>query len=139
VSDCTFCRILRGELEASFVAEEKLVVAFLDIRPINPGHTLVVPRAHAPLVHDLDDPTAQALWRLARRCDEAVRRSGVRCEGVNFFLADGEAAGQEVLHTHLHVVPRFSGDGFGLRLPPGYSIRPRRELEATATKMRAAL
>jgi diadenosine tetraphosphate (Ap4A) HIT family hydrolase len=139
VTDCIFCRIVRGELEASFVAEEPLVVAFMDIRAINPGHVLVVPRAHAPLLRDVGDAAADAMWGLARRCDEALRRSGLRCEGVNLFLADGEAAGQEVPHSHLHVVPRVAGDGFGFRFPPGYSIRPRAELEASAAKVRAAL
>lgn len=80
------------------------------------------------------------MFRVAQCLATALRKSGLRCEGVNFFLADGEAAGQEVFHTHLHVFPRYRGDGFGLRLPPGYSERPeRKELNEIAAKLRETL
>src|SRR5262249_857015 len=65
--------------------------------------------------------------------------SGLKCEGVNFFLADGEAAGQEVFHVHLHVLPRFAGDGFGLRFGPHYANKPkRRELNEIADRKKKA-
>jgi diadenosine tetraphosphate (Ap4A) HIT family hydrolase len=71
---------------------------------------------------------------------DALRKSLVKCEGVNLFLADGEAAGQEVFHTHLHVVPRYVGDGFALKLPPGYQNRPERsELDSIASNIRTLL
>lgn len=67
-------------------------------------------------------------------------RSGMRCEGVNLFLADGERAGQEVFHVHLHVIPRYRRDGFGFRFPKRYYQKPpRRELEAAAEAIRLAL
>jgi histidine triad (HIT) family protein len=70
----------------------------------------------------------------------ALRRSGLLCEGVNMLLADGEAAMQSVFHVHLHVFPRFSGDGFGLKLGPKYFHKPSRsELEEAGTRIRAAL
>ena len=67
------------------------------------------------------------MFRIARRLTLALRRSGLKCEGVNFFLADGEAADQEVFHAHLHIFPRFAGDGFSLRLPSGYGPDAARE------------
>ena len=67
-----------------------------------------------------------------------MRTSELRCEGVNFWLADGAAAGQDVFHVHLHVFPRFTGDGFALQLPPDYAIRPREELDAAAQALRQA-
>jgi histidine triad (HIT) family protein len=74
------------------------------------------------------------------RLAEALRASGLPCEGVNLFLADGEAAGQEVFHVHLHVFPRFAGDGFGFRFGPHYEERPTREaLELAASRIRAAI
>ena len=80
------------------------------------------------------------MFGVAQWVATALRKSGLRCEGVNFFLADGEAAGQEVFHTHLHVFPRYQGDGFGLRLPPDYSQRPqRKELNEVAAKLRETL
>jgi histidine triad (HIT) family protein len=79
------------------------------------------------------------MMRLAQRFVGALRASGIRCEGVNLFLADGEAAMQEVFHYHLHVFPRYRNDGFGLRFGPDYVVRDRGELETTAAQIRAAL
>jgi histidine triad (HIT) family protein len=74
------------------------------------------------------------------RKSSALRKCGVKCNGVNLFLADGEAAGQEVFHVHLHVFPRYSGDGFGLNLPADYEDRPARaELNDIAQRLRLAL
>ena len=80
------------------------------------------------------------MFQVAQRLAAALRASGLRCEGVNLRLADGEVAGQEVFHVHLHVVPRHAGDGFGLTFAPGYFEKPARTaLEQAATSVRAAL
>lgn len=110
----------------------------MDIQPVVPGHMLVVPRAHAPYLADLDPEDGAHLFRTGQRAAAALRNSGLRCEGINFFLADGAAAGQEIFHVHLHVIPRFNGDGFGLRFPPDYSIRSRAELDEAAASLRDA-
>lgn len=134
---CIFCRIIAGELPATFLHQDDRCVAFLDIQPINPGHLLVVPRAHAVGLAELDPDDAARLAQVARELAADLRTSGLACEGVNLFLADGEAAGQEVFHAHLHVIPRFAGDGFKLRFGPHYHQRPSREaLEAAAQKIR---
>jgi len=76
---------------------------------------------------------------VGHRLAAAVRECGVRCEGVNLFLADGAAAMQEVFHVHLHVIPRYAGDGFGLRFGPNYkNLPPRDELDGIATRVREA-
>ncbi len=138
-ADCVFCKIIAGEEPASFVADDDEVVAFMDIQPVNPGHTLVVPRRHAPTAADLDERSASAVWSMSLHIAAAVRRT-LRPDGVNFFVADGAAAGQEVFHFHLHVLPRYVGDGFGLRFPVGYGASPpRADLDAMAAKIRAAL
>jgi histidine triad (HIT) family protein len=99
-----------------------------------------VPRVHAASLADLDPETGAHLFRVAMRLAPAVRQSGVTCEGVNVFLADGRAAGQEVLHVHLHIVPRFAGDGFGFRIGPGNFQQPGRgTLDAIADQIRAVL
>jgi diadenosine tetraphosphate (Ap4A) HIT family hydrolase len=134
VSDCLFCGIVAGEVEASRVLEDERTVAFMDVCPIAPGHTLVVPRRHADRLADLDPEDGAALFRAGQRIAAALR-----AEGVNFFVADGEVAGQEVFHVHLHVIPRSVGDGFGLRFPPDYRIRGRAELDAAAERLRSAL
>jgi len=140
MADCLFCRILAGELPGTFVYRDERCAAFMDIQPVNPGHLLVVPVQHAASLADLDEATAGYLMQVAHRLAPAVRRSGLWCEGVNLFLADGAAAMQEIFHVHLHVLPRYRQDGFGLRFGPHYGARPpRTELERTAALIRGAL
>ena len=109
---CVFSGIVRGEQPVSIVHEDAELLAFVDIRPVTTGHLLVIPKVHCVGLDDLDEAIGADMWRLAQRLAGALRRSSLRCEGVNVFLADGEAAGQEVFHVHLHVIPRFVGDGF---------------------------
>ena len=136
MSDCLFCRLVAGDGEVSVVEEAERTVTFMDIQPVVRGHALVVPRAHATYLADLDPEDGAEIFRAGQRAAAALRASTLRCEGVNLFLADGEAAGQEVFHVHLHVIPRHEGDGFGLRVPDDYSIRPRAELDEAAAALR---
>ena len=109
----------------------------MDIAPVNPGHLMVVPRGHAAALADLDEETGAHLFVVAMRMAAAVRESGARSEGINLFLADGEAAFQEVFHVHLHVLPRWRGDSF--RIDADWTARPdRAELDAVAASIRAA-
>jgi histidine triad (HIT) family protein len=124
---CIFCQILSGEAKASVIYKDDLVTAFMDTRPLLPGHVLIIPNDHCSSLEDLDDTVGCHMFNLACRLAQAIRRSEPRSEGVNFFLADGEAAGQTVFHSHLHVIPRFSGDGFGIHFPPSYGQRPSRD------------
>jgi histidine triad (HIT) family protein len=118
---------------------DTLSVAFLDISPVNPGHTLVIPRRHVPSVVDLTPEEGQVLLLASQRIALA-QRTCLKCEGNTIHLADGEVAGQEVAHAHFHVIPRYSGDGFGLRLPPGYGhLEDRTELDTVAARLRDAL
>jgi diadenosine tetraphosphate (Ap4A) HIT family hydrolase len=135
MADCLFCRLVSRQAEASVVYEDERTVTFMDIQPLVRGHMLVVPRRHATYLADLEGEDGAQLFRVGQLAAAALRGSDLRCEGVNFFLADGGAAGQDVFHVHLHVWPRFEGDGFGLRLPPDYSVRPRAELDQTATAL----
>lgn len=138
--DCLICKLLSGELEVSMVHQDELCSAFMDLHPINPGHMLVVPNRHASYVSDINEEESAQMFRIAHRLTVALRSSGLKCEGVNFFLADGEAAGQEVFHAHLHIFPRYRGDGFSLRLPPGYGPdAPRPELNEAAQKIKDGL
>ena len=137
---CIFCEILAGKLPASIVHQDAICTAFMDIQPVNPGHVLVIPNQHAAFLADLDPDTGAHIFRIAQRTAAALRISGVKCEGVNFFLADGEAAMQEVFHVHLHVFPRYQGDGFGLKFGPDYFTLPERsELDGIAEDIRNAL
>ena len=136
---CIFCDISAGDAEASFVYEDERTIAFLDIAPLSAGHTLVVPRAHAASLEELEPEDAQRIVRVAQHVAIALRRTGFRVEGVNLWLADGAAAGQDVFHAHMHVVPRFDGDGFVVSLPPDRHRPDREELDANAAELRSVL
>lgn len=137
--DCIFCKILAGDSEVSPVYRDDKCAAFMDIQPINPGHLLVVPMTHAADLAGLKEEEGAQVFRVAQRLAAALRRSGVKCEGVNLFLADGLAAMQEVFHVHLHVIPRYDGDGFGLKFPAKYFQKPdRKQLNKVAEKIRHA-
>jgi histidine triad (HIT) family protein len=125
-TECVFCQILAREVEASIVYEDDLCSAFMDIQPVNRGHVLVVPNRHVSEATALTEAESARVFVVAQRVNRALRKIGVKCEGINYFVADGEAAGQEVFHVHLHIFPRFKGDGF-LVLPPDYETRPTRD------------
>jgi diadenosine tetraphosphate (Ap4A) HIT family hydrolase len=138
--DCIFCKIVRREAPASVIAEDANTLAFLDIRPMAPGHTLVVPKAHGAYLEDLPEGAAGPILEAARKVASALRRSGLRCEAVNLWLANGPEAGQVVFHVHMHVIPRYRGDGLGIRAGPSYGrTADRQELEGIAAKIRGAM
>jgi histidine triad (HIT) family protein len=140
MSHCIFCDIVNDRAEATFVYRDDHVSAFMDIQPVNKGHILVIPNAHATYLSDLPEETGVQVFRVAQKAAGAIRASGLKCEGINLLLADGEAAMQEILHVHLHVFPRFEGDGFDLQFPDRYFNLPTRsDLEATAEKIKSAL
>ena len=144
MSECVFCGIVEGALPSSMVYRDDLCCAFMDIQSINPGHLLVVPLEHSASLSELDPKTGGHLFAVAQRLAAALYAAGEgggpRCQGVNFSLADGPVAGQDVFHVHLHVIPRYARDGFGFRFGPGYALRPRRsELDRVAGEIRAAL
>lgn len=119
------------------VHEDDHLIAFLDINPINDGHVLIAPKSHAPELADLSPQTLSAMAILARRIVQALRASELRCDGANLMYADGEAAGQEVMHAHLHVVPRYAGDS--LRISADWGTPSRATLDSQAERLRDLL
>ena len=137
---CLFCRIVGGEIPASFVHRGATATAFLDIRPVTPGHLLVVPNRHHARLADTPVETWAHVMRIARRLAGALRASELPVDGINIWVADGEVAGQEVGHLHVHVIPRTTGDGFGVDAQAWRSPPPARaELDRHAEAIRAAL
>ncbi|WP_019509533.1 HIT family protein [Pleurocapsa sp. PCC 7319] len=135
-----FAKIIQGKVPASFVYQDEKVSAFMDIQPINPGHVLVIPNQEVASLTDLDEETGAHLFRIGHRIAKALRKSGLKCEGVDLFLADGQAAKQDVFYVHLHVFPRFAGDGFRWQFGQNYFNLPKREeLERTAAAVKSAL
>jgi histidine triad (HIT) family protein len=139
-ADCIFCAIVVGDAPATFVYRDDVVMAFMDIRPVQPGHLLVVPRVHATLIPELDDAVLATMWSVATRLNRALRAGAPSVEAVSVYVADGEAAGQEIAHAHIHLIPRHAHDGFGFRFPPGYGAEPgHAELQAIADQIRAGI
>ncbi len=135
--DCVFCRIVAGELPAAMVAEDEVTIAFMDINPINEGHLLVIPREHHESIATIPGDVVSHMTLIAQWLTAALRASPVRTEGVNLYLADGAAAGQEVPHAHIHVIPRWRRDGFRFNVsrPP---TPTHEQLEEMAAQIRAA-
>lgn len=134
---CIFCAIVARTAESSIVYEDGDVIAFMDVRPVTSGHLLVVPKRHASGLADLDPEDGGKVFAVGQRIATALRAGALPVDGVNLFLADGIAAGQEVFHVHLHVIPRTRGDGFGLRAVPRSPSRF--ILDQTADIVRGAL
>ncbi len=135
--DCVFCEIVAGRSAASVFYEDDIVIGIMTTGPVNPGHCMIIPKKHFERVRDMDEDTGAHLFKITLRTEQAIRKSGVKCDGINLFLADGEAAGQEIPHVHMHVFPRFEGDPF--RLVADWKTRPpREELDRIADEIREA-
>jgi len=105
MNDCIFCKIVKEEIPAYKVYEDKLFLAFLDINPLNPGHTLVVPKVHYRWV--LDMPEFDKYWTVAGRVGKVLQKS-LKADSINFLTL-----GYEISHAHIHVIPRFTDDDLG--------------------------
>jgi histidine triad (HIT) family protein len=135
MQDCIFCRIAAGALPAARVLETPGVLAFLDISPVNYGHTLVIPKAHYPNLLELPDALWTEMGQVCRRVARALQ-AALQAQGFNIDMNNFEAAGQVVFHAHLHVIPRYDTDG--LRLFPQASYKPG-DREKTGEQLRRFL
>jgi histidine triad (HIT) family protein len=135
MNDCLFCRIIKGEIPSQKVYEDPDVFAFLDIQPVNVGHTLIVPKAHYENCAETPDGAMAAVMAVARRVGAAALKA-TGAHGYNVGINCGKAAGQVIMHTHVHVMPRFEGDG--LQHWPKRPV-PKEEMDAAAEKMRQTL
>ena len=136
MSNCVFCRIVAREIPATVVHEDEHTLAFMDLGQVNPGHVLVAVKAHAENLYALNDAQAGAVLRAAARVGRAIR-DAFKPEGLSVYQANGKAAGQTVLHYHVHLVPRYEGDGMALTWP--VKNPPREQLEEAAAKIRASM
>lgn len=108
--NCLFCKIISGEIPSKRVYEDDYVYAFLDIYPASEGHTLIAPKKHYNSFTDMDPEDVARLFEAARKITAAVEKA-FSAEGSNIGINNGEVAGQEVPHVHVHVIPRKKGDG----------------------------
>lgn len=133
---CQFCRIVRKELPASYVYEDEHVAAFLDFRPLNEGHTLVIPKRHFETIYEVPDEEVARLYKIVRRIACAVKK-GVNAEGITVSQHNERAAGQDIFHLHVHVIPRYEGQ----KLPRFEEIKEasRERLDDVARKIKQYL
>ena len=119
--ECIFCKIVQKESPAGILFENDLVVAFLDIRPVNPGHTLIIPKTHVQSIDELQsDDVYSELFKIGRKIHLLLKDKLTDVTGFNYLIANGKDAGQEVFHVHLHIIPRKPNDGFGYKFGPNF-------------------
>jgi len=115
---CIFCKIIKGEIPCAKIYEDEKFLAFLDIRPLNKGHTLVIPKEHHVTMLDIPRDDAEKLMGKAQDIAKAIS-GALAPEGFNLFCNNGPIAGQEVPHLHVHIAPRFKNDGHSFRWKHG--------------------
>ncbi|MBI2208748.1 HIT family protein [Candidatus Woesearchaeota archaeon] len=109
--DCIFCKIVKGDIPAAKVYEGSKFIAFLDISPANKGHVLIIPKEHYERLEEMPNPDGKEFGELQVKIAKAVMKA-TNAEGFNLLLNNGKAAGQEVMHAHMHIQPRFGTDDF---------------------------
>lgn len=110
MSDCLFCKIRDGTIPSSKVYEDSHVVGFLDIAPIKPGHTLLIPKKHSETLLEADDEELKHLMHAAKKVGKAIMKA-TGATGLNIGVNNYKSSGQIVFHTHLHLIPRHDDDG----------------------------
>jgi len=136
---CIFCDLIRGAAEVSIVYEDATAIAFLDIQPVNPGHVLVVPREHYEVLQDIPSRVGAHLYEVAVKLIPVVQTAADATD-MNIVVNSGAHAGQNVMHYHIHLIPRKPDDGFDVPLPfPGSDMPNRQQLDAMAARIGSML
>ncbi len=134
MDECIFCKIASGKIGAEKIYEDEKVLAFLDIRPRSPGHTLVIPKKHFEVISDMDDELVAEVFKTVKKVMKMLKKS-LKPDAFTVGVNDGRASGQEIPHVHVNIFPRFEGDGGG----PVHMVvsNPLREdISKTAEKIR---
>ncbi|OHA79292.1 MAG: hypothetical protein A2747_02515 [Candidatus Yonathbacteria bacterium RIFCSPHIGHO2_01_FULL_44_41] len=108
---CLFCKIISGEIPSTKVYENDTVLAFLDIHPVNIGHTLVIPKTHHTNLYETPNETLAHMMTVTKKLSIAIK-SALNADGINIEMNNDPIAGQIIFHTHIHIIPRFQGDSF---------------------------
>ncbi len=121
MDECIFCKISRGDIPCAKIYEDDEFIAFADINPISRGHTLIVPKEHSPTVFEMETHEGNAVLALVQKLGKALMNV-CESDGMNVGINVNPAAGQVVMHTHIHLIPRYKGDG--LKSWPGNEADP---------------
>lgn len=117
-NNCIFCKIANGEIPSATVYEDEDFRAILDLNPASKGHTLIIPKKHAANLFELPEETAEKVLPIAKKLGARLKE-GLHAEGLNVVQNNGEAAGQTVMHFHMHLIPRYNNDTVNVKWVPG--------------------
>lgn len=134
-TDCIFCKISAGEIPSEKIYEDEHTFAFLDISPVNKGHTLVIPKGHYENIFEVPDEVAENMIRTVKKVSASMKEN-LGVDNLNLHMNNGKAAGQVVFHAHIHVIPRHADDG--LTHWHGKEL-PKEEMKEAQEKLRKSL
>ena len=134
--DCIFCKLANGDIPTNSIYEDEVVKVIFDASPAAPGHILILPKNHYDDIYSMDDKTAAHVFKVAVKLSKAYRKA-LDFDGLNIVQNNGEAAGQTVMHFHMHVIPRYAGGEDMVSWDP--KPAKREELEKQGAKLREAL
>lgn len=135
MNDCLFCKIIAGEIPCEKVYEDETTFAFLDIKPVNPGHTLVIPKAHYVNTLEAPEEVMTQVMKTVKKIAHGLEK-GLGVSDFNLAMNNGVRAGQVIFHAHMHVIPRHEGDGYELWKGKEY---PEREMQNIGEQIKKAL
>ncbi len=136
MDECVFCKIANGEIESKKIYEDDDFFSFLDIKPVNIGHTLIIPKKHFLSLFEIPDELLAKMFIATKKLAKAVK-SEVKAEGINIGMNNGSVAGQLVNHAHIHIIPRFKNDGHAHWR--GNISHTEKEMEEISKKIKANL
>jgi len=109
MEDCIFCKIAKGEIPSFKIYEDKDIFAFLDIKPFSKGHCLVIPKKHFENIFDIDENTLKKVIVVSKKMSEKIKET-LSADGIRLSQSNGKTAGQEIMHFHFHIIPRYEND-----------------------------
>lgn len=139
-ADCIFCKIVTGEAESSIVYDDQDTLAFLDLHPVNPGHTLVIPKGHAVNIYDISSENLQKVAKVSQGLAIRIKKV-LKADGISIFQMNERGGDQDIMHYHVHIIPRYEGDWFHEEIMKAIKKQqvtnpPRKELDSIATKIK---
>jgi histidine triad (HIT) family protein len=134
--NCIFCKIVQKQAPSSILYEDESVMAFLDIRPVNDGHTLVIPKEHYADIYDIPSELLAKVHQVTKTLSIAIKQA-VNADGISIAQQNGKAANQDIFHLHVHIIPRYADQ----KMKPFHELQmvDTKQLEPTAAKIRQQL
>jgi histidine triad (HIT) family protein len=141
MKDCPFCQIIKGTEPASIVYKDEICTAFMDIYPVNPGHLLIVPNKHSKTIDLMDPDDLSHLIKVTQKLYKTMLKTDLKMDGAHILQSNGEACGQEVMHAHFHIIPRFIGDNqkMGFTFDANTKTPERSDLDRVASEIKDKL